>query len=115
MHHVAILFDRVPAFHSFEHVVAAVLQRHVQVTRHLRQVADRLQQIVAHVLGEVRHELDPLNSRRVVNRQEQIRHPRQLAVRRVLEAVDRLAQQRDLADPLIGECLHFPDDVSHRT
>ena len=73
--HVAVILDRVEPLHPLEHVVAARLGRDVQVRADLRQVADGVEQVVAHVAREVGDELDALDARRVVDAREQIGQP----------------------------------------
>src|SRR5262249_40348193 len=95
--HLAVEADRVEALHAPEHLVAAGLRRDVQVLAHLRQLAQRVEQVVGHVAREVRDELDALQPRRVVNARKQIAEALDSAVAvRVAVAVDGLAEQRDL-------------------
>ncbi len=62
--HVVVKRDRVHPLHPLEHLVAAALRGDVQVARDPGQVADGLEQVVGHVVGEVGDELDPLDRRR---------------------------------------------------
>ena len=53
-------------------VVAAALRGDVQVSRDLGQVADRLEQVVGHVVGEIGDELDPLDAVDIVDPIQQV-------------------------------------------
>ena len=76
----------------------------MDVPADLGEVADGLEQVVGHVVGEVGDELDPLDAGDVVNSFEQIGEAAGAAVGLpVMVAVDRLAQEGDFLDPLIGQ------------
>src|SRR5262249_45252771 len=90
----------------------ARLRRDVQVRADLRQLTDRVEQVVAHVAREVGDELDALDARRVVYARQQVRQPFAAAVvLGVFVAVDGLAEERDLLAALAGELAHLGGDV----
>ena len=107
LHHVAVILDRVAALHALQHDIRTALQWNVQVRRNLRQIADRLQQLVAHILGIVRHELQALDAVNLLQLVQQIGEPRRRAALDVLVAVYGLAEQRDLFAALICQDAGF--------
>ncbi len=110
--HVAVSFDRVHSLHAFEDFVATGLGGDVEVFADLRQVVDGVEQVVGHVVGEVRDELDSLDAFGVVNLVEQVREAEPASVVHVVfVAVDCLAEECDFLAAFARELDDFPGDV----
>ncbi len=111
VHHFAVFFDGVTAFHAFEDIIAAGLSRDVEVLHDLWQIANGLQQIVGHIPGEIGDKADAFDTGDAVELFEEIGESNESAVFGVFVAVDCLSKERDFADPLIGQKPGFLEDV----
>jgi len=68
------------------------------------KIADGLQQVVGHIVGEARDELDPLDAGQRADAGEQVGKPGDPPIGlAILVAVDRLSQERDLLDSLVDK------------
>ena len=110
--HLVVEADRVHPLHPLEDLVAAALGGDVEVSRDPGQVADGLEQVVGHVVGEVGDELDPLDAGQMSWSRSSRSESRVIAAVGLAElvAVDGLAEQGDLLDPLVGELPRLVDD-----
>ena len=59
-HHLVVLANGVASLHPLEDFIRSALSRDVQVVRDFGKVSNRLQQIVRHILGIIRNELQSL-------------------------------------------------------
>jgi len=62
VHHFAVVFDGVAAFHAFEDIITAGLSGDVQVFHDLWEIADGLQEVVGHIAWKVGDEANAFDS-----------------------------------------------------
>ena len=103
LHHVTIVGHCVTAFHPLEYHIGTTLERHVEVRRTLGQISYSRQQIVGHVFGIARHELQTIDAVDFMKLMEQVGQSCSFSIRFVTVAVHCLAQERNLAATLIGQ------------
>src|SRR5437588_5790203 len=88
----------------------------MEIRTDLRQLTDRIEQIVAHVAREVGDELDALDAWRFVDAFEQIGQPLMPAVATVeLVTVDGLTEKGDFLATFAGQLTHLGGNVFRRT
>ena len=87
----------------------------MQILHHLGQIAHSLKKVIRHIARKVGDESNTIDAGNLAELFQQIRHPYQATVLRVLVAVDGLAQQRNFPDSLIGQYASFFDNVCGRT
>ena len=115
IHHHQIFFDRVAPFHALQQPIRGGLDRHMQIFRALRQVADRFEQIVGHVLRVIRNELYSFDPVDLVQRVKQIAETRRFFSVAESIAVDRLAEQDDFFAAFVCELLGLGENLVRRT
>ena len=98
--HLYVFADRVAPLHPRKHRIGAVLRRHVQRMAHLREIPHRGDEVVCHVARVIRDEPNPIQARHSVELCEQIGQPCGPLALGPPVAVDRLADERDLAAAL---------------
>src|SRR5262249_16343411 len=93
--HLTIVGHGVKSLHALQHLVAARLDRDMQIGTDLRQLPDGIEQVVAHISREVGDELDTHDARRVVNARQQVGESNLPAVAQViLVTIHCLPEQR---------------------
>src|SRR5262249_24211876 len=112
LEHLTIILNRIESLHSLEHFVAARLRGDVQIRADLGKVANGVEEIIAHVLGEIRDELDALDASGIVNVRQQVGKADTTAIaQHVLIAVDGLTKERNFLAAFCRELADFGGDV----
>src|SRR4051812_43678783 len=112
--HLAIVFDCIAPLHPQQNIVRTALRWHVQILADLRQVSDRGQEVVRHVLGVVRNKLDSLNAIDVVQGSEQVAQPPRPIASFVLVTIDGLPQQDDFLAAFASKLTRLGEDLLRR-